>query len=103
MNKMKSLVTGLALAAVGGASDLAAEAEIRPLAGGVTFRTDDNGTSPEYFRQRAAVFDKHGLKFGAAVNLLAAESQPGMIEALREIQKTVMTSWITPRVITTFG
>ena len=87
MNKMKSLVTGLALAAVGGASDLAAEAEIRPLAGGVTFRTDDNGTSPEYFRQRAAVFDKHGLKFGAAVNLLAAESQPGMIEALREIQK----------------
>lgn len=87
MNTMKSLMTGLALAAFAGASALAADAEIRPLAGGVTFRTDDNGTSPEYFRQRAAVFDKHGLKFGAAVNLLAAESQPGMIEAFREIQK----------------
>ena len=86
--KMKSLMTGLALAALAGASALAADAEIRPLAGGVTFRTDDNGINPEYFRQRAAVFDKHGLKFGAAVNLLAAESQPGMIDAFREIQKS---------------
>jgi hypothetical protein len=87
VNTIKSLITGLALAAVAGAGAVAADAEIRPLAGGVTFRTDDNGTNPEYFRRRAAVFDKHGLKFGAAVNLLAAESQPGMIEALREIQK----------------
>jgi hypothetical protein len=54
---MKSLMTGLALAAFAGASAVAAEAEIRPIAGGVTFRTDDNGTNPEYFRQRAAVFD----------------------------------------------
>ena len=78
---------GLALL-VAGAGAVAADAETRPLAGRVTFRTDDNGTSPEYFRQRAAVFDKHGLKFGAAVNLLAAESQPGMIDAFREIQKS---------------
>lgn len=81
-------VLGLALAALAGASALASEAEIRPIAGGVTFRTDDNGPYPEYWRQRAAVFDKHGLKFGAAVNLLAAESPPGMIEAFREIQKS---------------
>jgi hypothetical protein len=81
-------MTVLAFVAVAGAGAVAADAEIRPLAGGVTFRTDDNGTSPEYFRQRAAVFDKHGLKFGAAVNLLAAESQPGMIDAFREIQKS---------------
>jgi hypothetical protein len=33
MNKMKSVMTGLALAAGDGASALAAEAEIRPIAG----------------------------------------------------------------------
>jgi hypothetical protein len=60
-------------------------AELRPLAGGVTFRTDDNG-SPDYWRHRMAVFAKHGLHFGAAVNLLAAESQPGMMAVLKELQ-----------------
>lgn len=87
MNAMRALLTGLLCAALTGTATVAAEADLRPIAGGVTFRTDDNGTNPEYFRQRAAVFDKHGLKFGAAVNLLDAESQPGMIEAFQEIQR----------------
>ncbi len=64
----------------------AAPEPANPVTGGVTFRTDDNGPNPDYFRQRAAVFDKYGLKFGAAVNLLQAENQPGMIEVFKEIQ-----------------
>jgi hypothetical protein len=59
---------------------------VRPIPGGVTFQTDDNGSKPEYWRQRATVFDKNDMKFGAAINLLAAEDTPGMIDILKEIQ-----------------
>jgi len=79
--------SALLCAWLGASTAPAAEAAIRPIAGGVTFRTDDNGFHPEYFLKRAEVFDKHGLKFGAAVNLLNAESQPGMVENFRVIQK----------------
>lgn len=63
-----------------------ANKELHLIAGGVTFRTDDNGINPEYFKLRAGVFEKHGVKFAVAVNLLAAESQEGMIAVLKEIQ-----------------
>jgi len=58
-----------------------------PVAGGVTFRTDDNGTA-EYWRRRAEVFDRHGLTFGAALNLLAAEGIPGLIDVIKHMQAT---------------
>ncbi len=58
-----------------------------PVAGGVMFRTDDNG-QPGYWRGRAGVFDKHGAKMGAAVNLVAAEGNPGLIAAFQEMQKS---------------
>lgn len=56
-----------------------------PVRGGVTFRTDDNG-SAEYWKARAAAFAPHGIPFTAAVNLVNAESSQAHIDTFRSLQ-----------------
>lgn len=53
--------------------------------GGICFRADDNHT-PAKWNELRAVFDKHGYKLGASLNLLSGVSRPGFVEFVRDLQ-----------------
>lgn len=77
---MKPLCRLLLLAAL----PLAA-AERSDKQGGICFRSDDNHT-PAKWNELRAVFDRHGYKLCAALNLQTGIARPGFVEFVRELQ-----------------